>query len=49
LVSLNFSSVPTSNTSFVDATLRAEGDKQEKEYIGEALQDIEPLDTLSPL
>ncbi len=49
LASLNSSSVQTSIASFVDVALRGEGDGQEKEYIGDALQDIKPLDTLSPL
>jgi len=29
--------------------MKGKGDGQEKERIGEALQDIKPLDTLSPL
>jgi hypothetical protein len=48
LASLNSSSVWTSITSSIDATLRGEGDGQEKEHIGEALRNIEPFDTLSP-
>ncbi|CAM6021690.1 unnamed protein product [Sphagnum balticum] len=49
LASLNSSRAQTSIASSVNVILRAEGDGQEKECIGEALQDIEPLDTLSPL
>ncbi len=40
LASLNSSCAWTSNTSSVNATLRDEGDGQEKECIGEALRDI---------
>jgi hypothetical protein len=49
LASLNSSGVQTSITSSVDVILKAKGDGQEKERIGEALRDIEPLDTWSPL
>jgi hypothetical protein len=49
LVSLNSSGAPTSITSPIDVALKAKGDGQEKKRIGEALQDIEPLDTLSPM
>jgi hypothetical protein len=49
LASLNFSSVQTSIASSTDVAMKDEGDGHEKEHIGEALQDIEPLNTLSPL
>jgi hypothetical protein len=49
LPSLNFSGAHTSIASSVDVVLRGGGDWQEKEYIGEALQDIKPLDTLSAM
>ncbi len=46
---LNSLSVWTSITSSINVVVKAKGDGQEKEHIGEALQDIEPLDTLSPM
>jgi hypothetical protein len=49
LASLNSLGVRTSIASFIDAVLRGEGDGQEKERISEALRNIEPLDTLSPM
>jgi len=49
LASLNFLSAQTSIASFGNVILRVEGDEQEKEHIGEALQNIKLLDTLNPL
>jgi hypothetical protein len=49
LASLNSLGAQTSIASFVDAALRGKGDGQEKFFISGALQDIEPLDTLSPM
>jgi hypothetical protein len=49
LPSLNFLSAQSSIISFTDVILRGKGDGQEKECIGEALQNIEGLDTLNPL
>ncbi len=43
LAYLNSSNAQISITSSIDVALKAEG-----EHIGEALRDIEPLDTLSP-
>ncbi len=48
LASLNSLGVWTSITSSINATLRCEGDGQEKEHIGEALRNIELFNTLSP-
>jgi hypothetical protein len=48
LASLNFLGAYISIASFANATTRGEGDG-EKKNIGEALQDIKPLDTLSSL
>ncbi len=39
----------TSITSYVEVDVKVEDDGQEKEWIGEALKNIEPTDTLSPL
>jgi len=49
LAFLNSSNAQISITSSIDVVLKAKGDGQEKECIGEALRDIEPLDTLSPM
>jgi hypothetical protein len=49
LASLNFSGVRTSIASSANVVTRDKGDAQEKKCIGEALQDIEPFNTLSPL
>jgi hypothetical protein len=49
LASLNYSRARTPIASFVDIVLRGGGDWQEKERTGEALQNIKPLDTLSPM
>ncbi len=49
LAFLNSLGVQTSITSSIDVVMKVEGDGQEKEPIGEALWDIEPLDTLSPM
>jgi hypothetical protein len=39
----------TSITSFVEVDVKVKDDGQEKEWIGEALKNIKPMDTLSPL
>ncbi len=49
LASMYSLSVWTSITSSIDVVLKGKGDGQEKKHIGEALRDIEPLDTLSPM
>ncbi len=49
LAFLNSLGAWTSITSSINVVLKAKGDGQEKERIGEALQDIKPLDTLSPM
>ncbi len=49
LASRNFSSDQTSVASSVEVDVRVKDDGQEKEHIGEALQNIKPMDTLSPL
>jgi hypothetical protein len=49
LASLNSLGARTSIASSINVILRVEGDGQEKEHIGEALRDIQPLDTSSPL
>jgi hypothetical protein len=49
LASLNSLGAWTSITSSIDVVMKAKDDGQEKEGIGEALRDIEPLDTLSPM
>jgi hypothetical protein len=47
MASLNSSSAQISIASIVDVILKGDSDGQKKEHIGEALQDIEPFDTLS--
>jgi hypothetical protein len=49
LASLNSSSVRTLITLSIKVDVRVKGDGQEEEHIGEALHNIKPLDTLSPL
>jgi hypothetical protein len=49
LASLNSSTARTSIASSVKVDVRIEGDGQEEECIGEALQNIKHVDTLSPL
>jgi hypothetical protein len=49
LASHNFSSAQTLVASSVEVDVRVKDDGQEKEHIGEALQNIKPMDTLNPL
>jgi hypothetical protein len=48
LASLNSSTAQTLITSFAKVDVKIEGDGQEEECIGEALQNIKHVDTLSP-
>jgi hypothetical protein len=49
LASRNSPIARTSISSSTQINVRVEDDGQKKERIGEALQNIEPMDTLSPL
>jgi hypothetical protein len=49
LASLNSSSAQTLITLSIKVDVKVKGDGQEEECIGEALHNMEPLDTLSPL
>lgn len=49
LASRNSFVIQTSITSFIEVDVKVEDDGKEKEWIDEALRNIEPMDTMSPL